>query len=636
MTKYNVGLLLNSLRERIGLEREAMLDFGSIDESSLRRIERGKQHPKPETLEALMETIGIPLEVFVYSPLENQPMGVYLLCDRLSQLLDIGDIDTAENILTELENTHGFDYGALLQFVLSKKAELWELQNKSASQIIPLIEQGMAQTFENFDLDNLEGKILILEESELLHTKARVIAKAGEVGTAVKILEQLVSSMIKLPGADRDKERQFAPVLLSLSKLLLKIGDNNRVLEICELGAEYSAKWKKGELNPDFELNRACALLALNRTDECRCLLQQAYFGYMLLGETSKAQDVLDASENHFGIQFELYGVEEIDFSHKVRIPSSRGDAVDCNSLGDMISALRKRANLTQLKLCKGICSESTLSRIEDNNGQVSFFIFEAIMQRLGRNVDLYKNFFLSEDEFLAIQLRDKINSWLIEMRLDEAAKLITEFEKMLIVRRSNVLKQFLHMSKAHLFGVTQSKAHPDYPVMLLDALKITCPQFDERDIDNYRLSYNEIALINQYAGYLGKSGDTNRSADIYARLRRNLESFVVDEVERSRSYSTIMFNYSISLGRSGRRMENQAVIDDGESFERSRRHLIELPGFAFNKGYNLLMLDKKEGCIPYFALAYYGTALFAKHGQKPYLSIIQEKAKSLLGIVFN
>jgi len=633
MAKYSAGTLIKILRERTGLNREAMLILNELDESSLRKIEADKQHPKAETLELLMESIGLPLDEFVYSKLENQPMRANVLCDMLTQVLDIGDASAAEKILAELKSMPGFDKDVLLQFILSCEARLFELHGKPPELILPLIEQGMALTYKNFDYNDLDDKVLILEESELLHSMARMYEKSGDTAKAIRILEQMTQSFSKLPEADRDKERQLVSVLMSLSRLLLEIGKYSKVIEVCDLGAEYSAKRKRGQFNPNFEFTKARALLALKRTGECKALLQQAYFGYMLLGDVTKAHNVLAASKKDFAIQFELYGVDNLDFSNHVRVPYSRGETVDCNRFGAMVRALRKRANLSIRKLCQGICADPTLHRLENDEAQVSFFTVEAIMQRLGRNVDLYKNFFLPRDEFLTMQLRDKINMHLVLMQYDEASMSISEFEKLRTVEKSNVLKQFLQMSKAILFNARQPAPHPDYVVMLLDALKMTYPQFDEREIENYRLSYNEIKLINQYGGYLLETGDLRRAADVFHKLRQNLDRHVEDEVEKARSYAPIMFNYSSSLGRSERRHENQRIIEDGENFERCRGCLIELPGFAYNKGYNLLMLGKKEECIPYFVMSYYGTKLLENHGQKAYLDIMRETIEKHLGI---
>jgi transcriptional regulator with XRE-family HTH domain len=636
MPRYNAASLIGMLRKRIGMEREAISILGKLDESSLRRIENEKQHPKQKTLEALMDIINLPLDGFIYSLLDEHPMEVCLLCDRLTQSLDIPDIDLATSLLASIEILPTSKYSVLHQFILSKKARLWELQGKSANQILSLIDEGMAETYESFDDSDIVGKVLVLEESELVHTKARLYAKEGEIDVAVRILEDMRHNLIKLPTSDKEKERQYAPVLLSLSDYLLKAGDYNRVLEICDLGAEYSAARKHGQLNPDFELNKSLALHRLNRTKECRLPLQHAYFGYVLLGELEKASNVLTQAKDVYKIQLNLYGVDALNFINQQKIPYNRGNPVDCDSLGNMIGILRANANLSIEQLCHGICNKSTLSRIERGKLSGQVFTMEAIMQRLGRDINLYSNFFLSKEEFVAMQLRDRTMIMLIERRFNEAANMLSELESLSSFLRHNVNQQFMAMAKALIFASKHDEPHPDFPVMLLDALKITCPQFDERYICNYNLTYNEIVIINRYASYLGDTDQTTLAADIYDRLLRNINVKYIDEMEKACMYSTILFNYSMCVGRLGRWTEALAIVTDGERFERSHKRLIDLPGFAFVRGYNMMLLGKLEECIPYFTLAYYGTSMFSKYGQSSYLPIIYAAVKEHFGIEFD
>ena len=639
MSKYRTALLVKFLRERIGLQWQAMHEMRSLrdyDASLLKRVEGDKLHPTPETLENIMKAIDLPLDDFVYSFLEGQPMWVYIECDKLTQALDMDDTAAAEPILTYLEGLPGFESGVLRQFILSKRARLWELLGKTADQIFLLIADGMAETFENFTEEALAGSILVLEEPELMHTKARVYAREGDAGSAIRILEHMVSSLGKLPNTDREKERQYAGVLLSLSNCLIETGDYEKVLEICDQGEEYSASRKHGQLNPEFEFNKAVALRGLKRLDECAEPLKHAYFGYILLGEHNRAKAALFVSKEDFGINFKIFGADSMEASRQFRIPYSRGEPVGCCSLGTMIKALRKRAGLSLHQLSCGICSVPTLKRIENDECHSSIFTLEAIMQRLGRDINLYNHFFLSKEDFIATQLRDRINTMIIERNYAGASKLLKEFETMENVKRHNVLRQFVETVKAIIFANEQSGPHPDFPDMLMKALKITCPQFEESDIDNYHLTFNEIVIIIQYAGYLGDTGDSSRSAEIYERLRRNLNGKYVDEVEKAKTYSTVLFNCSTSLGRAGKRRESQGSILECDQFERTRRRLIELPGLAFNKGYNMLMTGEKAESLAYFAQAYYGASMFSKYGQSADMGIIRKVVEDHFGIIFD
>lgn len=53
----------------------------------------------------------------------------------------------------------------------------------------------------------------------------------------------------------------------------------------------------------------------------------------------------------------------------------------------------RKSLKISQVKLCKGICTQSTLSKFENNGRVPSLTILNRLCERLGLSVDdLYKN----------------------------------------------------------------------------------------------------------------------------------------------------------------------------------------------------------------------------------------------------
>ena len=636
MSNYDTATLVRLLRERTGLERKAMFKFKELDDSSLRRIEGGKQRPKREALEAIIKSIDVPLEGFVYSPIEDQPMDVILLCDRLTQLLDIGDTESAEDIIKQLEAKPKFEDGIHRQFLLSKKAKLWELQEKPPGEIFEIISKGMKETYENFDIEKIIDTVFVFEESELLHTRARVLFKIGELKKAASILENMMLGMKKLPSADREKERLYAPVLLSLAKCLLESEDYERVLEICDLGAEYSASRKIGLYNPDFELCKANALKGIGRLNESKAPLQHAYFGYMLLGETAKANNVLLLAKEEFNIEFNLYGVDNLDFSNQARVPYKRGNPVKCSSLGSMIGAFRKEANLTMEQLCHGICNKSTLQRIEKDEIQASFFILEALTQRLGRDISLYHNFFLSTNDFVAMQLRDRIYILLIERKYPMASELLRNLESIESFMRVAVNRQFVETARADLFKAEHSSKQLELFDMLLGALKVTCPDFDECNIEQHLFSYNETVLINQIASYYINTGQNLKAINIYDSMFRNFEVNYVDEFEKARCFSTMLFNFSTSLGRENRRDEALTKLKVGVDFERTHGRLFVLPGLAFNEGFNIMMLSNKEESIPFFTLAYYCFSMFAELGKAEYLFATRKSVEKHLKLIFD
>lgn len=58
------------------------------------------------------------------------------------------------------------------------------------------------------------------------------------------------------------------------------------------------------------------------------------------------------------------------------------------DAFGTVIKALRKERKLTQNLLCEGICSQSVLSRIENNEELPNIVVMQALCRRLGVTID--------------------------------------------------------------------------------------------------------------------------------------------------------------------------------------------------------------------------------------------------------
>jgi len=263
-------------------------------------------------------------------------------------------------------------------------------------------------------------------------------------------------------------------VLLSLSQYQLQAGNHNGVLDSCDLGAEFSASYMQGRLNPAFEHHRALALHGLGIREECHLHLRHAYVGYALLGEKKSAENVQTESEEKFGIHLNLHGMDVLEWKALSKTIYNRGKHVDGSHLGEMIFNLRKTNKISMKTLSYGICSESALSNIEnieinkENPKNHDFYLLESIMQRLGSNVQLYHNFFLTKEDFFAVELRNKINRLLTQKRTKEAIASLAELETITHFftpsanKEYRMNRQFVDMAKVCLFADINGQNHPN------------------------------------------------------------------------------------------------------------------------------------------------------------------------------
>ena len=635
MSVVSFGQTLTEMRNRRGWQQERLLDMLSFYAPVLHRIEKGELLPRSDSLQVVLDTLGAPMKELIGTHAENLPIAVSVLCHNLIQALDIKDPEAAQSFYDELSATKGFDGEINQQFLLCQKARLLELQGKPDNIIMPLVLEGIKQTFDGFDENSPGDKILIFEEPELFHTLARLHARNGRLHDAIRILTDTRKGLQRLPTGARERDKRFIPILLSLADCQLKAGAYEDALDTCDLGYHSAAIRSAGQGMPDFLLNRAIALLNLGRGQECKHILTMAYTGYLLLGEKEKADYVLGKSQDEFGISFNTYGMDALDIPPVIKMPYARGKIPVCDNIGAMIRILRKEAGLGLKELSEGICSAANLSRIEKNKVHGHMHLVEPILQRLGRDPLLYCNFFLNKKDFEARELQDLIHLLLITGNHDQAAEALEKL-KTYDAYKSGVNLQFVLRAEASLFSRIHGAGHPEREKKLLDALALTWDDFNEDDINRRPLSHVESIIIYGLAGYYMTIDDLRRAAKIYEALIENLNRRYVDEHEKARMYASTMFDYSSCLGRMGRRIEAMEIIMEAEDFDRSRGALVTLPALAWNKAYNLYESGEKEKALAYFAMGYYGLMLFEHYGQATRMSISQSVVEKNYGFTMD
>ena len=545
MAHIYFGSTLKELRARKKWQQEKLLDMLEHYMPSVYRLESGVQMPGSDSLRLVMDALDAPIEEILCPHLDDQPMEVYILRDRLLQALDNKDLHEAHKLYNEVVALMQHEGPVNRQFVLSQQARLMELRGEDAADILPLVIDGLMQTYEDFNEQSPGNNVLIFEEPELFHTLARLKARLGELQEAIGMLKETYDGLQRFSIGERERDRRSVPILLTLAGLHMQAGELQEAIKICNVGMDTSAKRSTGRGMPEFMHIKTEAMLRLNPKTKCDNMLRMALAGHLLLGEREKADAILMNTKRNFGITVNTYGMENADIAPVIKVPYARGLPVACKSIGKMIRILREQAKLTLGDLSQGIYSTANLSKIEKGEIQGHMFYIEPILQRLGRDPSLYCNFFLLKKDFEAIEMRDMIHLLLIHHKYDKAAELLKKL-KTFDSFKSRANLQFVRSVELELKLINQSDLNPsDAENMLLETLRMTCPKFDEDRTKHYPLTHNESILINKLAIHYMETGELSRAANIFAALIANLDRRYVDEFEKARMYASVMFNYS-------------------------------------------------------------------------------------------
>jgi len=619
MGSYNPNNIIAEIRQRKRASQEALLDDCSyINRESVSRIENNRQAPNKKTVSTLISNLDLPTKGFVYPHFENQtPLMLQLKDELLYNLLRATDLAVtgkkAEDLIQQLENTGNFIEGVNRQFILSCTAILREIQGKDPSKTMTIIIEAMAITYPEFNNETFEGDVLIFEEMNLLHTKAQTYKRGGDLQTAIKLLEHILEGMNRLPKDDRDKEQKHAPILLTLAECYMQDGNYKKALETCKVGYDVILKRNKGFYLPDFAQCIADCYNYLGEKEEVAQWAKRAYFGYVQLRRNAKAAKFWQYANDELGVCINTYGVDKL----QLELPEPtfvHGNPATYSEIGQMIAAFRDEAKVTMDNLVEGICSNrGRLSKIEDGTIQGNVYELEAIMQRLGRDIDKYFNTFLSIKEFLLKQKRDEMNALLANRKFDQAEKLLFELEGEKSYQKF-VNKQFLELSKVQIKNARKGYTPEEHFAKLQDVMRMTRKNFDMRDVAKTRLTYYEIKAVNMMAGNLYSSGKTSDGLRLFEDLIQSMDTYYVDGVAKMRMYPTVLYNYSRCLGLSNRHDEVLPIVEKGKNLCILYNQFKTLPGLAMNKAGYLLAKGEKEKSLAYAALAHYGSALIGRH----------------------
>ncbi len=141
------------------------------------------------------------------------------------------------------------------------------------------------------------------------------------------------------------------------------------------------------------------------------------------------------------------------------------------NNLGKLIKLTRKRHKISQKELCYGLCSTSTLSRIEESECIENWQLLNALLDRLDLPSNIY-DFIVSTEELIRYSIELKVNN----MPTEDVLPLIDEY-KNISVEESNLDKQFcLFAEVLATFRDTDYKKSWKH---LQKALRFTIPDFN-------------------------------------------------------------------------------------------------------------------------------------------------------------
>lgn len=225
-------------------------------------------------------------------------------------------------------------------------------------------------------------------------------------------------------------------------------------------------------------------------------------------------------------------------------------------SLGDIIHELRVDQHISLETLCYGLCSKSTLSKIENNQLRPKFILYQTLLQRLGIS-DSFFDFFGSKHESELYTLREKTIHTLFQNQI-QSFKYLDLMKKHLTVK-DTLFYQYILFKKATYITNTKEKI-----AQFQTALSLTLPGFNITEILKYRLSWMELTILTNLGASYCESNTPTIGINYLYTIFDYLEHFNVDILLRKRITTiatNMLFRCLYSQGRYQEMVEHRNMF---------------------------------------------------------------------------
>lgn len=210
------------------------------------------------------------------------------------------------------------------------------------------------------------------------------------------------------------------------------------------------------------------------------------------------------------------------------------------DGIGKIICREREHAGISQNELCAGICSVTTLSRLEWREKNIGKWTIDAFLQRLGKSQDKFWTI-VHIGDYELMELRRRIWNNILYGSCEEAQKDIQKYRTS--VNIENLHGQFLKKCQ----GMIKGKRENDWKSALKlfrEAIECTVPEIELDKLEETLLGRDEMQIILLMAEAYCHLGEEDTAQKIVEKLLDNIQRKDWDEEELVKIYPKVASVY--------------------------------------------------------------------------------------------
>lgn len=296
--------------------------------------------------------------------------------------------------------------------------------------------------------------------------------------------------------------------------------------------------------------------------------------------------------------------------------------------IGKLIASTRNKYKISQETLCDGVCSISTLSRIENGAQFPTWKVGNGLLERLGLS-QIDTTIYMSNTEIERNNMELKITRMLATSNY-EIEEILAQYwdEKSDI----SILEQQFYYCAVGIVRHYKEKKSEEALQILMKAIRLTMPRFSIDQLENIKmLTFDEITILNNIATITYLLGDTYHGKKLMFFLKEHFEKINMDEEEKAKKYPMILFNLSNWLLDDERFEEAVSMCDLGIDYCITQGKLTLFPFLLFNKGNALAEQQRIDEAREMFLESYY---VFRASKQVENADQVKQSAKEMFDLI--
>ncbi|MDR0465351.1 MAG: helix-turn-helix transcriptional regulator [Treponema sp.] len=300
-------------------------------------------------------------------------------------------------------------------------------------------------------------------------------------------------------------------------------------------------------------------------------------------------------------------------------------------NIGTLIKKLRIQQGMTQEELAYPVIEQSTLSRIENGQTMPNKNTTEMLLERLGYNpgnIDIIIDKKTADIQKIMDELYALIKTESIyddqEERTKKADVLIKTLEEDAEFMAERVNRQYILLNKA-MCALHRKEDGGRVLQMLMEAMKISIPEYNEKDIDKYYLSKQDVRIINLTTMVYRDNGRLDDGINVLTLLKKNFEETNIDKESKGEYYASVVYALATLLAYAKKFDEALAMCDRAAEICKETGVFRLLPLITAYKAHCLYYLGNKDEAPELLKQSYYASKMFGYHN---WVTMVKDDAK--------